>query len=114
MIEWFRKRYKKQEEFNKRTARCDSRVFADGKIIALLGSVHSEVMEAWCRRIAQESGQKVDWSFSGGRAVVKALGDLEMVDKCAYWGFDEGLLQGLGGAKSGAGYFPGGYNHWSR
>lgn len=59
----------------------------------------------------------------GGRAVVKALGDLERVDSAAYWCCTldgkpstldrNGKLKDFGGAKSCYGYYPGGENHWS-
>lgn len=86
-------------------------------------------MEAWAKRLALDSGQKVDWHFVGGRAVVKALGDLEKVDQCAYYVCrisrdngktfqietmdGDGKLANFGGAKSCYGYYPGGHNHWS-
>ena len=36
-------------------------------------------MEGWVKKVAELSGQSVDWHFVGGRAVVKALGDLGKV-----------------------------------
>lgn len=103
--------------------KCDQEVYEHGKTIAVVVDAHSEVVEAWCQRVAKDSGQKVDWHYMAGRAVVRALGDLEAVDNAAYWTIildgkpatlhGDGKLQGLGGAKSCYGYFPGGDNHWS-
>lgn len=103
--------------------KCDEEVFNFGTTVAVASDVSPQVMEAWCQKVAKESGQKVDWGYMAGRAVVKALGDLGAVDKAAYWHCicdgkpstmqRDGALKGMGGAKSCYGYFPGGHNHWS-
>jgi hypothetical protein len=36
-------------------------------------------MERWVQSIAKDSGQRVDWHYFAGRAVVKALGDADAV-----------------------------------
>jgi hypothetical protein len=36
-------------------------------------------MEQFVKMVAWHSGQRVDWHFYAGRAVVKAIGDIEKV-----------------------------------
>jgi len=101
------------------TDSCDQEVYHEGKVIAVLGDVAGEIVEVWCKRIAQDSGAKVDWYWMAGRAIVKAIGDLKKVDAAAFWMFGDGLsendnkLKHLGGSKSWYGYHPNGPNHWS-
>lgn len=54
--------------------RCDPEVWELGKVIAVLDArtVHAE---PWVQSVAKRSGQKVDWSYFGGRAVVRYVGD---------------------------------------
>ena len=96
--------------------KCSDDVFQNGKIIAIIFDVDEDVIETWVQGVAKNSGQKVDWFFAGGRIVVKALGDLEAVDKCAFdiTDFEKGRLRGLGNTISRVGYYPGGENHWSK
>lgn len=58
---------------------CDADVFENGMVVFLTDSISSNRMERWVKLIAKESGQKVDWHFCGGRAVVLALGDTDRV-----------------------------------
>lgn len=58
---------------------CDKEVFEDGEPVFLTWSIPSNAMEGWVKKVAEKSGQRVDWHFFGGRAVVKALGDLKAV-----------------------------------
>ena len=60
-------------------APCDGEIFKDGTVVLVTHSIPSNAMEAWVRKVAEISGQRVDWHFSCGRAVVKALGDLAKV-----------------------------------
>ncbi len=59
--------------------RCDGRVFKDGHAIVLLdGCMHR--VEQWVQAVARESGQLVDWHYSGGVAQVLYVGDFAKVD----------------------------------
>ena len=60
-------------------APCDPEVFKKGKDIFMTHSIPSNAMEGWVKKVANLSGQKVDWYFFGGRAIVKALGDCDKV-----------------------------------
>lgn len=53
---------------------CDVDVFKNGKSLASV-SASSRAAEAWVKRVAKESGQRVDWHYSGGRVHVLVLGD---------------------------------------
>lgn len=69
-----------EEPFDKTMARCDDRVYRHGEVVDVIGDhPGSERIDAWVREIRNVSGQKVDWHFFGGRAVIKAIGDLELV-----------------------------------
>lgn len=54
--------------------RCDAEVFAKGESVASLDACR-HVAEEGVRAVAKESGQRVDWHYSGGIANVLCLGD---------------------------------------
>lgn len=58
---------------------CDPEIFYNGQVVLVTHTIPSNAMERWVKQVAELSGQRVDWSFFGGRAVVRALGDLERV-----------------------------------
>lgn len=58
---------------------CEREIYEQGEVIFVTHSIPSNAMEGWVKRLAAASGQRVDWHFCGGRAVVKALGDLSRV-----------------------------------
>lgn len=56
------------------TDRCDSEVFRKGKGVCTIYGNYNAV-ERWVRLVAQKSGARVDWHYSGGRANVLHLGN---------------------------------------
>ena len=58
---------------------CDPKIFSEGQQVFTTSTIPSNAMEGWVRKVAQQSGQPVDWHFVGGRARVLALGDIERV-----------------------------------
>lgn len=58
---------------------CDPEIFQHGTVIFITHTIPSNAMEGWVRKVAEASGQPVDWHFVGGRACVRALGDLQAV-----------------------------------
>lgn len=61
-------------------APCDAEVYSKGTVVFMTHSIPSAEMEDWVKKVAARSGQRVDWHFCGGRAVVQALGDLNAVE----------------------------------
>lgn len=61
--------------------RCDQEVYDKGEVVFITNTIRSAKMEEWVQKIAQDSGQKVDWHQFAGRPVMKALGDLHAVRK---------------------------------
>jgi hypothetical protein len=59
---------------------CDADVFKSGSPVLIIEGLASNRIEGWVKKIAERSGQRVDWHFAAGRAIVKALGDLAAVD----------------------------------
>jgi hypothetical protein len=59
--------------------RCDDKVFKHGKAVFSTNTIPSCAMEGWVKKVAKKSGQRVDWHFMGGTAIVKALGDVNAV-----------------------------------
>jgi hypothetical protein len=57
---------------------CDQDVFKSGKGICVLDACMVRA-EEWVQAVAKESGQKVDWHYSGGRANVLFIGDYDKV-----------------------------------
>lgn len=60
-------------------ATCDLKVYNKGECVFLIWALPGEVVEAWVRKIARCSGQRVDWHWYGGKARVLALGNLDKV-----------------------------------
>lgn len=58
---------------------CTQDVFTTGRFLCMLVGPRPWTIEAWAREVAELAGAKVDWSFMGGRAVVKYLGDDQKV-----------------------------------
>lgn len=59
---------------------CDAEIYEKGECV-FVGHGPSNAVERWVKRIAELSGQRVDWHYVGGRAVVLVLGDTEKVRK---------------------------------
>jgi hypothetical protein len=89
--------------------KCNHDVYVNGDVVIVIGDGAAEDIEDWVKKVAERSGQQVDWHYVGGRAVVKALGDLEEVDRVIY---KEGLVKEMGCAPM-YGYSPGQKNHWT-
>ena len=58
---------------------CDPDVFLKGDVVFITHTIPSADIETWVNHVARLSEQRVDWHFAGGRACVKALGDLARV-----------------------------------
>lgn len=58
---------------------CSDDVYKKGTVLFVTNSIPSNAMEGWVQSVAKDSNQPVDWHFMGGRAVIKALGDLNAV-----------------------------------
>lgn len=52
---------------------CDEEVYRNGEIVCTFHASKA-VTEEWVKKIAEISGQRVDWHYVGGYAVVKYLG----------------------------------------
>ncbi len=57
---------------------CNADVFKNGQTICAVDG-RSAPVEEWVKRVAAESGQAVDWHYSGGVANVLYVGDYERV-----------------------------------
>lgn len=60
---------------------CSKEMLEKGQIVFVTHSIPSNAMEGWVKKVAEKSGQDVDWHFEGGRAVVMTLGDVSIVKK---------------------------------
>lgn len=58
---------------------CDKEIYEKGEHVFTTHTIPSNAMEEWVKKVAERSGQRVDWHFVAGRAVVKALGDISKV-----------------------------------
>jgi hypothetical protein len=59
---------------------CDPEVMRKGATVMLEGRNPGRwEVEAWVKKVAQESGQQVDWHYAAGWVHVLALGDIEAV-----------------------------------
>jgi hypothetical protein len=64
---------------------CDHYVFRYGKSLYAIDSWDCGAggIEQWVKALAEASGQKVDWHYSGGRAHVLYVGDRAAILKAA-------------------------------
>lgn len=58
---------------------CNRKIYLKGTVVLVSHSIPSNAMERWVRKVRELSKQPVDWHFVAGRAVVKALGNLDKV-----------------------------------
>jgi len=65
------------------SSRCDRGVFKDGHSICVLDARSADA-EEWVCKVAKESGQRIDWHYSGGRANVLYIGDHAKVRAAVY------------------------------
>ena len=56
-------------------APCERDIFENGTCVLVTAEVSSNRMERWVKKVAERSGQRVDWHFAGGWARVLTLGD---------------------------------------
>jgi hypothetical protein len=54
---------------------CDTVIFEQGEVAAVLVGPRATVIEAFVQSVAQETQQAVDWHYYAGRAVVMTTGD---------------------------------------
>lgn len=64
-----------KSKLKKRPPDCDLDIFEVGKVVKMLAGVKSAAMEVWINRVRKASGERVDWHYAAGRAVVKYVGD---------------------------------------
>lgn len=64
---------------NKPLPPCARNIYANGTLVMMTHTIGSQEMEGWVKKVAELSGQPVDWHFAGGRACILALGDLSKV-----------------------------------
>jgi hypothetical protein len=57
---------------------CDPEIFKDGLAVCTFAAP-AVVTEPWVKRVAADSGQRVDWHYSGGRVNMLYLGDYAKV-----------------------------------
>lgn len=57
---------------------CDKNVFEKGLGICIVDG-HVDDIEAWVQKVAQRSGQRMDWHYAVGRAHVLYIGDYQAV-----------------------------------
>lgn len=59
---------------------CDREIYEKGEV-ALICALGSKRMEPWVVKVREISGQRVDWHYVGGRAVMKFIGDPAAVQR---------------------------------
>ena len=56
---------------------CDHDIKDNGTPVCLIHSISSNRLERFVVSIREQTSERVDWHFVGGRAVVKVLGDCD-------------------------------------
>jgi hypothetical protein len=60
---------------------CNKKIFKKGTSVFMTHTIPPNAMEGWVQKVAEKSGQPVDWHYFGGRVNVLALGDLDKVEE---------------------------------
>ncbi|MFW6047141.1 MAG: hypothetical protein ACOCP4_05095 [Candidatus Woesearchaeota archaeon] len=55
---------------------CDKELWRRGEHIATVIDLEPETIEDIVKTAAKSSGQRIDWHYFGGRACIRAMGDL--------------------------------------
>lgn len=55
-------------------AECEKDIYEKGETAGWIDAC-SYIAEQWVKKIAAESGQRVDWHYVGGRGVIRFIGD---------------------------------------
>lgn len=58
---------------------CNQEIYKNGIQVFLTHTLRADDVETWVKKISIDSGQKVDWHYFGGRAIILALGDMAKV-----------------------------------
>jgi hypothetical protein len=58
-------------------SKCDKKVYRKGEHVLTIIDLEPSEIEKIVQSAAKESGQKIDWHYFGGRAIVKVLGNIE-------------------------------------
>lgn len=58
---------------------CQEDIFNNGHTVFVLSGWEKDKIEEWVKEVASHSGEKVDWHYSGGKANILGLGDLEKI-----------------------------------
>ncbi len=60
---------------------CERDIFDHGESVFVTHTIAPKDIEAWVKKIAALSGQRVDWHYFAGRANILALGDIAAVKR---------------------------------
>ena len=63
---------------------CDPDIYENGTTVLVTHSMKDKAIEGWVKKVAEQSGQPVDWFWLGGRAIVRTTGDVATVRKTMY------------------------------
>ena len=58
---------------------CSDDIYKNGEYLGIIINYPSPHIEAFVRYAAQLSGQRIDWHYAGGRAVILYIGDRDKV-----------------------------------
>lgn len=56
---------------------CDGEIYRRGTVVGIFETYGANHFEDLIRQVREQCGQRVDWHYAGGRAIVKALGDVD-------------------------------------
>ena len=50
--------------------KCDKDIYENGTEVFFTHTIYADDLETWINKVAEESGQKVDWHYYAGRAII--------------------------------------------
>jgi hypothetical protein len=59
---------------------CNKNVFQYGTPVMVTHTIEPRELDIWVKKVAQESGQQVDWHYFSARAIIRAIGNIQIVD----------------------------------
>ncbi len=62
-------------------SKCDPKIWKQGQAVLILAGPRSWMIEAWVQKVSELSGLAMDWSYFGGRAVVRTLAAVDAAVK---------------------------------
>lgn len=59
--------------------KCDPEIYNHGVPVAMIADRNAQAIQDLVETIAQQTKQRIDWHYVGGRGIVKVIGNSDLV-----------------------------------